>query len=104
MSSPVVSPIVGYESKETALPVHLSENERVVFTKVITITKPRLPLAIVYYSLDGVPQQSALRIDFGKQVFLDHLADSALDEQVSPKARNIVTYLGNLRSESMASV
>ena len=96
MSSPVFGLTLGYKSKEIALPAHLSENARVIFSKIVMITEPRLPLGMVYYSLDGVSQDLALRIDYGKQVFLDHLTDPQLDHQISSAAHNVVTYLGNL--------
>lgn len=102
MSSPSVSPMASYKTKTVNLPRHLSENERVTFSEVVTFLEPRLPLAMVHYSLDGVPQPLALRIDFGKQVFLDHLADTDLDAQVSSKASNIVAYLGKMHAERAA--
>ncbi len=103
MSSPSVSPLASYKTKTFSLPLYLSENERVTFSEVVTFIEPRLPLAMVHYSLDGVRQPLALRIDFGKQVFLDHLTDTELDAQVSPKARNIVTYLGKMHAERAAT-
>lgn len=86
---------VSYRTKTIQLPVELSDSKELVFDKVILFVEPRLPLAIVNYSLQGAKQADGLRIDLDKEVFLDHLESESLDELAVATAPRIVSHLGD---------
>lgn len=59
-----------FEVRELALNV---EAGRVTFTKAFLDVYPPGCLAVVHYSLDGVPQKLGTAIDLSKKVFLDEI-------------------------------
>jgi hypothetical protein len=59
-----------FEVRELALNV---EAGRVTFTKAFLDVYPPGCLAVVHYSLDGVPQNLGTAIDLCKKVFLDEI-------------------------------
>ncbi|MBL8227327.1 MAG: hypothetical protein JNL98_02570 [Bryobacterales bacterium] len=63
------------------------------FADIEILTDPPGPLATVAYRENGVLQEEVLRIDLGKQVFLDHFEDAEKEAVAVAAAPLIVAYL-----------
>lgn len=85
---------MNYTTRTIQLPYRLSEGANVRFLDAIVFEAPRLPFAIVHYTVDGGAQPLGLRLDLDKQVFLDHFADADDEATASVAASHIVTFLG----------
>lgn len=62
---------------------------------VESLTKPRLSIVVVHYSLRGKEQPYGLRLDLDKQVFLDHIEDPKADKAIQHSVPQIVEYLSS---------
>jgi len=56
------------------------------------------PFALIRYSIEGVEPQYGLRLDLGKQVFIDHLEDEEKDGFLQKVAPKILKFLGPILS------
>lgn len=66
------------------------------FADIEIFTDPPGPLATVAYLENGVLLEEVLRIDLGKQVFLDHFDDAEREAVAAAAAPRIVAYLAAL--------
>ena len=53
----------------------------------------RIPFAVIRYALEGVEQDSGLRLDLGKQVFIDHFEDDEKERVLKDKAPDISQWI-----------
>jgi hypothetical protein len=65
----------------------------------------RTPFALIRYALGGVEQDHGLRLDLGKQIFVDHFDDAEKERVLSEAVPIISGYLGSvLRQGSEGSI
>jgi hypothetical protein len=93
---------MSYETKTVRLPDGLSRSEDLRFVDAVLFETPHLPFAIVHYSAGRGAEELGLRLDLGKQVFLDHFEDAGTEALASAAAREIVSYLGT-RAETVSA-
>lgn len=89
---------IDYRTRSWPLPESLPSNEELRFDQVTLFVRPRLPLAIVNYSLGGERKEMGLRIDLDKRVFLSHFDEPELESLASEAAPLIVRHLARLGS------
>jgi hypothetical protein len=80
-------------TRTVKLPSRLSGSGGFLFVHAIVFDEPRLPFAIVKYSVAGREEKLGLRLDLDKQVFLDHFEDSIDEKAAREAAPQIVTFL-----------
>ena len=56
------------------------------------------PFALIRYSIEGVEPHYGLRLDLGKQVFIDYLEDEETDGFLQKVAPKIVEFLSSIMS------
>ncbi len=61
---------------------------------------PRIPFAIIHYSLNGELPENGLWLDLTQKVFLDHFEQVGLEAAVTAAAPGIVEHLNHVRFES----
>jgi hypothetical protein len=64
------------------------------FLRAEMSAKYDIPFALIRYALDGKEQESGLRLDLDKQVFLDHFENAEMEEAAQKAAPLIVEFLG----------
>jgi len=94
--------VTNYRTTTTPLSATIpSGHPDIQFLRIVEITSPASPLAIVQYALAGQEQARGFRLDLDKFAFLDHYADDLEIERSA--ARAIVSYLAS-RRPGIASV
>lgn len=88
---------LSYVAKTIPLPKRLSPGNELIFLRAATFVEPRLPFAIVFYELDGKEEESGLRLDLHKLVFLDHFEDDAIESLAREAAPGIAYALADDR-------
>ena len=92
------------------LPLNLAD-DGIQLAEIEIFTEPRLPLAVVFYTDNGQPQELGLRLDIGKLAFLDidpfetRWGETEGRNRANTFASIIVKHLalpGQVRSASMA--
>jgi hypothetical protein len=88
------------------LPLQLVDRG-IQLTEIEIFDEPRLPLAVVFYTVDGVEQEYGLRLDFGKMAFLDidpFESDQATGrDRANALAVSIVKHLAQPQTRSAAT-
>lgn len=65
---------------------HIPGGASIEFLSVEMSVKPFIPIALIWYSLQGVKKDYGLRLDLDKGVFLDHFEDNKKKEEILEKA------------------
>src|SRR5712691_4356617 len=91
------------KTKTMTFPPHcIPGSSAICFLAAEVFTEPRLPFALVRYSLRGEEQEYRLRLDLDKQVFLDHLDEEQLEIVIQKAAPEIIQYLAGVQALRVA--
>lgn len=72
---------------------HVPSRASIKFLRAEVPAQYRIPFAVIRYALEGVEQDDGLRLDLGKQVFIDHFEDEEKEHMLKHEASPISKWI-----------